>query len=298
MQIRQLRALIAVADCGGINAAADALFLSIPAISTQLSNLERELKAELFNRKRKPLRLNATGQLVLLQAREIVSRCDHIAESISEPGEVAGSLVLGSISTALTSVIPKALLTLRELYPRLQISVFYGLSPTFVEQLRHREIDAAIMSEPLTNIRDVIWEHFASTPVVVIAPKNARANSDETLLKELPYIRLNRQLWISRQIERSLISRNIVLRESMEIDSLESIALMVRNGLGVSIIPLSSQEFIQDQQLKFVPFGRPRITQRIGLAEKIDNPKKHLTAVLLNALKQSVSIPKTRTRKK
>lgn len=286
MQIRELRTFIAVAERGGISAAAEALYLSVPAVSAQLSRLEDDLSTRLFDRSRKPVRLNAAGHALLARAREIVALCDQIGEAVSEPHDVAGSLTLGAIPTALTSVIPRALLALRRQHPRLQIEVRHGLSPTFAEQLRHGEIDAAIISEPPAAAPEITWQPFADEPVMVVAPFNARGATDEALLARYPYIRFNRHFWVSRRIEDSLASRRIALRPSMELDSLEAIALMVRHGLGVSIVPVSHKAFARFHRLKMVPFGRPPMSRRIGLAERASNPKKRLTEVLLAALRQ------------
>ena len=76
-----------------------------------------------------------------------------------------------------------------------------------------------------------------------------------------------------------------MLRETMELDSLEAIALMVRHGLGVSIIPVSHEGFLRFHRLKAVPFGKPPLKRRIGLAERIGNPKAELTVALMKALK-------------
>lgn len=291
MHIRELRTFIAVAERGSISAAAEALFLSVPAVSTQLSKLESDLKTRLFDRSRKPVRLNSAGHALLARARQIIALCDQLGDAVSEPHDVAGTLTLGAIPTALTSVIPKALLALRRQHPRLQIEVRHGLSPTFAEQLRHGEIDAAIISEPPHAAPEITWEHFADEPVMVIAPHSAVEKTDAALLARHPYIRFNRHFWVSRQIEESLASRRIILRESMELDSLEAIALMVRHGLGVSIIPVSNNEFARFHRLRVIPFGLPPISRKIGLAERANNPKKRLTEVLLNALRLNAKSP-------
>jgi DNA-binding transcriptional LysR family regulator len=79
------------------------------------------------------------------------------------------------------------------------------------------------------------------------------------------------------------------LRESMELDSLEAIALMVRHGLGVSIIPVSHAGFLRLHRVKAVAFGRPPMKRTIGLAQRIGHPKQHLTTALLAALKQAAA---------
>jgi len=284
MGIRELKAFVAVAERGNLADAADVLFLSTPAVSAQLAKLEQELGAVLLDRARKPARLTSAGHAVLARAREVLGLYEQIGDAITERTELVGSFVLGSIPTALTSVIPRALLALRQAHPNLQIRIHHGQSPSFVEQLRQGDIDAAIISEPREVPPGLLWEAFAEEPVLVIAPASATGKNDERLLREYPYIRFNRHFWVSRRIEETLATRRIVLRETMELDSLEAIALMVRHGLGVSIIPVSNESFLRFHELLAVPLGKPPVSRAIGLAQRAGNPKMRLTAALLQAL--------------
>lgn len=287
MGIRELRTFVAVADRGGLSAGADFLSLSLPAVSGQLARLEREVGTTLLDRSSKPARLNTDGRVLLVRAREILALYERLVEHEADSGDLAGSFALGSIPTALTSVIPKALLALRQAHPRLHVSVHHGLSPSFADMLRNGEIDAAIISEPRDPLAGLVWEPFAAEPVLVVAPRDARGTTDAALLREYPYIRFNRHFWVSQRIEDALVSRRIVLRETMELDSLEAIALMVSHGLGVSIIPVSHEGFLGFHKLKAVPFGRPPLHRRIGLAERAGNPKGTLTVALMKALKNA-----------
>lgn len=275
---------MAVAERGGLSAAADVLSLSIPAVSGQIARLERELGESLFDRSYKPARLSTVGRNILQRAREVLTLYEQLGEHTRGSADLAGSFALGSIPTALTSVIPKALLSLRAAHPRLHVSVHHGLSPSFADLLRRDEIDAAIMSEPRDAMAGLSWEPFAEEPVLVIAPRAAAGQTDVALLREYPYIRFNRHFWVSQRIEDALVSRRLVLRETMELDSLEAIALMVKNGLGVSIIPVSHNGFLRFHGLKAVPFGKPPLKRRIGLAQRPGNPKAELTAALMAAL--------------
>jgi DNA-binding transcriptional LysR family regulator len=124
----------------------------------------------------------------------------------------------------------------------------------------------------------------------VIAPRGAIGRTDESLLSKYPYIRFNRHFWVSRRIEDALAARSIPLRQTMELDSLEAIALMVHHGLGVSIVPVSDESFLRFHRLKAVPFGQPPLTRRIGLARMPGSPKSNLVAALLVALKRAASL--------
>ncbi|MBU1357296.1 MAG: LysR family transcriptional regulator [Gammaproteobacteria bacterium] len=289
MGIRELKTFVAAAEHGSLSAAAEARYLSIPAISAQVAALEEELGTLLFDRARKPARITEAGHALLSKAREVIALYEQLGDTVAEGGDLSGSLVLGSIPTALTSVIPKSLLSLRHVHPRLQVRVHHGLSPSFPELLRHGEIDAAIMSEPHAPLAGIEWEPFAREPIFVIAPRDAKGKTDEALLKELPYIRFNRHFWVSHVIEESLAKRRIVLRESMELDSLEAIALMVRHGLGVSIIPVSHAGFLRFHRLKAVALGRPAVSRTIGLAERSTHAKRRLTSALLAALRNAAA---------
>lgn len=296
MGIRELRTFVAVAERGSLSSAADVLSLSIPAVSGQLARLEVELGAALFDRHTKPARLNAAGRGLLIRAREILALYDRLALQASGEPALAGHLALGSIPTALTSVIPKALLALRAAHPRMRVSVHHGLSPSFADLLRQGQIDAAITSEPREPIPGLGWEAFAEEPVLVIAPREAKGETDVALLRELPYIRFNRHFWVSQRIEDWLVSRRIVLREVMELDSLEAIAMMVRHGLGVSIVPVSHDGFLRFNRLMAVPLGKPPLRRRIGLAERLGHPKEAFTAALMQALKQAAGAEAGRKR--
>ncbi len=289
MGIREFKTFVTVAERGSLSAAGEVLCLSVPAVSAQIARLEQELGAALLDRAHKPARLTLAGQAVLGRAREVLVLYEQIGEVLAEGSELAGSFVLGSIPTALTSVIPRALMSLRAAHPLLQVKVHHGLSPSFVELLRQGAVDAAIISEPRAPLADVRWEPFSQEPVLVIAPREAKGSTDEQLLREYPYIRFNRNFWVSGVIEEALASRRVVLRESMELDSLEAIAMMVRHGLGVSIVPVSNASFLRFHRLKAVPLGQPPLSRTIGLAQRVGNPRQRLTAALLQALRHAAA---------
>lgn len=284
MSVRRLRSFIAIAEHGSLSAAAEALFLTVPAVSMQLRQLEDELRTPLMDRTSRPPRLNAAGEALLARAREIVFLYDQLPDAVSQADDVAGSLTLGAIPTALSSVLPRALKAMAAAHPRLQIRVVHGLSPVFAEQLHHGDIDAAIVSEPAQLPESLRWRAFATEPVMVIAPPGAPGESDADVLRALPYIRFNRRFWVSRTIEEHLRARGLALREAMELDSLEAIYLMVHHGLGASIVPVSGAGLEWLPAVRQLPFGEPPMTRTIGLAERAGSPKARVTAALFAEL--------------
>jgi DNA-binding transcriptional LysR family regulator len=85
-------------------------------------------------------------------------------------------------------------------------------------------------------------------------------------------------------IEAGLRSRGIALRAAMELDSQETIALMVRHGLGVSILPVCDTDLDVYANVTLLPFGDPPLHRRIGLAESRGNSKPRLAGALFAEL--------------
>jgi DNA-binding transcriptional LysR family regulator len=284
VSIRYLKTLIAIADHGSFGAAADAMYLTQSAVSMQMKALEDELRTELFDRSKRPPVLNAYGKALLQRARDVVFRYEQMIEAVSEANDLTGTLSVGAIPTALSGIVPQALAALRTSHPRLQVRVVEALSAPLLERVRQGDVDAAIIGQP-TDLPDTIaWKPFASEPLIVIAPAGADDASDEKLLTSLPYIRFNRRAWVGRLIEASLNERGIAVQEMMELDSLETISLMVYHGLGVSIVPQRCAEHPLPLPLTRVPFGAPPLRRVIGLAERANNRKAKLTAALYSEL--------------
>ncbi|MCS6765479.1 MAG: LysR family transcriptional regulator [Candidatus Protistobacter heckmanni] len=284
MSIRELKTLLAVAERGSISAAAESMYLSIPAVSAHIQKLEEDFQVRLLDRARRPARLTEAGAALLPRARELVAQYESLHQAVSTPRDLAGSLAIGAIPTALTGVIPQVLAALRRAHPRLHVRLEHGLSPSLAERLRHRELDAAIISEPRALPESLVWTPFQEEPVVVIGLMAAKEKTDAELLRKHPYIRFNRHFWVSKTIEEFLVRKGIMVREVMKLDSLEAIGQMVKHGLGVSIIPLSDPSFLRFHKIRALPLGKPGLRRRIGLAVPRDGGKALLVSSLMELL--------------
>ncbi|MNT90407.1 LysR substrate binding domain protein [compost metagenome] len=82
-----------------------------------------------------------------------------------------------------------------------------------------------------------------------------------------------------------MVRRRITVRSTMEIDNLEGVIAMVANGLGASVVPArrGGNEF--PPGIRVIPFGSPTITRRLGILAPKENPRSHLSQLLLDALK-------------
>ncbi|HEU5017873.1 MAG TPA: LysR family transcriptional regulator [Pseudolabrys sp.] len=266
MSVRLLKSFCVVAREGSFSAAADKLGLTQSAISLQMKALEQELRTELFDRTQRRPTLNAKGRALLDRASEIVHLYEGLGEAVSEVEDLVGVVSIGAISTIATGVLPDALAHLAAAHPKLKLRVVHALSAELMAMVDKGEIDAALVSSPPGELPlDLTWHGFAGEPLVVIAPDTCAEMSDEDLLRGFPVIRFNKNAWAGRLIEDELRRRKIETQDLMELDSIESIALMVGRGLGVAVVPYRTVAEPFPVPLTIVPFGSPPVKRSVGV---------------------------------
>lgn len=284
MSIRHLKTFVTIADRGSFIEAAEAVFVTQAAVSMQMKALEEELGISLFDRTKRPPMLNEAGLSLVPKARGIVRNYEQFMETSLTAEKLSGHLSVGAVPTALTGVLPTALASLRRSLPQLHISVSTGPSSSLVTQVERGALDAAIISEPQTERQGFIWSAFAREPLIVIAPMDAPDESPEALLKSCPFIRFSRSAWVGRMIDDHLKERGIDVQDSMELNSLEAIGTMVYHGLGVSVVPHRNIQYPGALPVKRLPFTQKAPERILGIIEREDNPKRHLTDVLVKEL--------------
>jgi DNA-binding transcriptional LysR family regulator len=183
--------------------------------------------------------------------------------------------------------LPAALGELRVLHPDLRIDVRSGSSAKMAEYLLKGRLDVVVCTKPAQPVHGLEWHHIAKEPFVVIAPLDSAQNSDEILLTSMPFIWFNRKTWAGAGIENQLVVRKIKVNATMEIDSLDAIASMVREGLGVSIVPVCKGTRPEWDGLKAVPFGDPPYAREVGALVPSGATADALIQVFLGVLKTS-----------
>lgn len=175
LELRHLRILCAIAEAGSLGNAALALGFSQPALSTQLSRLERLLGGTLFTRTNTGVELTALGQEVVSAAHDILARVDALVQRPSSPSNVDGlTLRLGG---TITPVLPGLVTQIKKGHPEVSVVVKseYAIA-TLLEMLEADVIDAALVLDfPGRELRDsdaVVSRAFATEPAFVALPSN------------------------------------------------------------------------------------------------------------------------------
>lgn len=149
--------------------------------------------------------------------------------------------------------------------------------------------NAALIVGPPENTGDLFWRTYAIERFFVIAPKDMPGTTDIELLSNGPYLRFVPNLAIEHRIDREIEKRNVTAVPEMELDTFESILLMVSAGLGVGIVPELYIRSADLDRIRFVPFGESTFYRELGVITQRRCRKMMLVEALLSALVRQAS---------
>ncbi len=283
MNLQQLKSLVAILENNSFSAAADKVSLSHSAISLQIRTLEEELGQQLFDRSTRPATLTATGRATALAAQKALKMVETV-RLVGAGLQHRDQISFGIVPTEAQHLLPVVLRELQRRQPGIRIKVKSGLSGNLALQVLNLDLDFAILTAPITALPELQVQELVIEPLYVIAPKHIPALSDGDLLRAHPFIAFENMTWMGHQVSARLQSRGIRVNEIMEVDSLDAIEKMVREGFGVSIVP---QRFLAPplaQHLNIVPFCDPQETRRLVLihraGEEADLPIANIRQII------------------
>lgn len=238
MEIRQLKAFLAIAEAKTFTAGARRVNVTQAAISMQIRQLEEEVGLPLFTRTPRRVILTEAGEHLLERARKILREHDAALEEIAEiAGAEYGRLRIGSASALFaTQQLPVILQNLKEKFPNAKITVSSGTSQMLVDKILHGEIDIAFVSLPVDNTH-IITELLFSDEIVAIGPPDHPLAGQKFIsaaaLAGEPLILGEKGGNTRRLIDDFFAAANVEPQIVMELSRQESINRMVESGMGI-----------------------------------------------------------------
>jgi DNA-binding transcriptional LysR family regulator len=245
MDIRQLKAFVAIAESGTFTAGAARVHVTQAAISMQIRQLETETRAQLFIRAPRRVILTEAGEKLLERAYTILREHDAALEELAAlTGAHRGRLRIGSASAMVSAdPLPQILKELRGTYAAVETSVVSGTSQLLVKQVLAGELDAAFVSLPV-EARGVQTELLSEDYLVAIAsPRHPMAKQKIVSAYALAGEKLilgERGGNTRRLIDQFFAQGGVTLKVAMELSRLAAIKRMVEEDMGVGIVPLQS----------------------------------------------------------
>ena len=258
MELRQLSAIVGIADHGSFSAAADALQTVQSNISAHVKKLERELGCELVDRSTG--QLTEAGALVVARSRRVQVELDALlSDVLALTREVAGTVRIGIIGTTARWLVPQLLRTVPQRYPHLHL-VFVELTTTRLDaQLAAGEVDLAVLNLPARGTDLALTPLFEEDLVLVVPVDHPLASSHEISLRALKGIPLLLPVAgtaFRADLDAAINATGTTLLARAEIDGTRLIASLTFEGWGPSILPATAvPSYLRDN------FALVRITE-------------------------------------
>lgn len=258
MRYVQLRAFHYVAISGGFSRAAEALFLTQPAISDQVRKLEEEYDVLLFNRYKKQVTLTGFGQQLLEITHRMFDTEQQALDLLSESRALrSGTLrIVADAAHHLLHILGK----FREKYPGIQVTVRTGNTETVVTSLFAYDADIGVLGE-IPKGREFDMLKLNSTPIIAfVARTHPLAGTKSMSFAELvkhPLVLRERGSKTRQKLEAMASEQGAALRPSIEAEGREAVREIVASGSGIGFV--SQAEFGQDGRLVPIAIDAPEM---------------------------------------
>jgi|JI10StandDraft_1071094.scaffolds.fasta_scaffold553492_2 DNA-binding transcriptional LysR family regulator len=243
MEFKQIKYFLEIANKGSFQLAANSLQLTQPALSQQISLLERELKETLFHRSKQGIQLTNKGKIFYnyaYQMKEIWRATEEGMRAKEE--ELAGNISIVAGGTVSAWVLPKLIQKVIKNYPKLTISVIEGDNLETKEYLKNGFVDLAFLTSPYEADSFIHSFPVLKDQIIPIVSKNHPILHKKNLrledLEKENFVYYHQGSAIRMSLEKSWKGKNLKFNPKiiMELRSIESIVNCVEKGLGIGFI--------------------------------------------------------------
>lgn len=267
MDLRQLAALVAVADEGSFSAAARALNTVQSNVSTHIARLERELGAVLVDRAGGML--TEEGEAVVGRARRIQRELESLRTDVASLlHQVSGQVRLGCIGTAGRWLVPRLFVMVGERHPDVDVVIVDATTTSLVPQLLSETLDLAVLNLPLTEPELLTEQLFDEERVLVVPgdhPLAARTSIDFAELAHHELLLEPRGTPFRDELDRAASQAGVVLQAQAEVDGIRLLSTLAFEGFGPAVLPATAAPpWIDERCRRVVVAGL--LPRSVGLA--------------------------------
>jgi DNA-binding transcriptional LysR family regulator len=242
MDIASLQAFTAVAEHHSFSEAAEHLYLTQPAVSKRVAQLERDLGVALFDRIGRKVSLTEAGRALLPRARRLLNDAREIRRALADlSGQVGGRLQMGTSHHIGLHRLPEPLRRFTREHPQVELDLRFMDSEEACHAVEVGDLELAIVTLPPKALPQLRLETIWDDPLVfMVAADHPLAGGTNLKLDELlhyPAVLPSTNTYTRGILERAVRERGLELRIDMETNYLETLQMLVASGLGWSLLP-------------------------------------------------------------
>ncbi|MDW8850890.1 LysR family transcriptional regulator [Flavobacterium sp. MMLR14_040] len=270
MELRHLKYFLAVAEELNFTKASEKLFISQPPLSRQIMELEEEIQARLFIRNNKKVELTEAGKYFEKEVRVLFQDLERISIKTKKIAEnVSGEFRIAYISSIYAEVISELIKHLKEQFPYVNFKLFEVSTTKQIAALEQGKIELGIIRSPIKSpkIKTQLW--FQDGFSVVYNKSVIQINSETEIpnLKDETFVFFNKDYapHYHEVLLQLCAFYGFTPKVVHESNNINSIVQLVKNGLGISIVPSNIAKNNQDPEIGFVELKKVNLFTDVSL---------------------------------
>lgn len=273
METQYLNSFLLVIETGSLAEAARRMHLTAAAVAQQMRTLEREFGTDLLARAGRTVAPTPAGHRLAAAAPQLLRDLAHARTHVNQESEV-GELTIGTINTALHSLLPDILARFVAELPGVTVFLQSGTTQQVYQAVQQGTLDAAVCLYPSFALSKAFdWSLLREESLILLAPRQLADLAPLDLLRTQPLIRYDRGLGGGQMVERYLRAARITPRERFELSSLVAISMMVDRGLGVAVVPDTALDWPDGQNVVRLALPGQTESRRFGVLWQRSSPR-------------------------
>lgn len=240
----------AVAKCGSLTRAAQELYISQPAVSQAIKQLESQLGVTLFNRTHKGMELSpAGGKLIAKKVEDALKLIEDAENSIMElKTTAAGCIRIGATDSIFSHLIADKLAEYNEKFPAVKLELISSTSLETVSQLKEGRLDVAFMNMPMEDAEVKLITTVSLLSDIFVAGKKFADLQGKKIslieLEDLPLLMIEQNTVHRRELSEFAHKHGVDLSPDIEVANWDFMVKLAVKGMGVGCVP---REYCQKQ---------------------------------------------------
>ena len=287
------RVFYTVAKSGSLTKAAEELYISQPAVSRSIKQLESQLGVTLFTRTHRGMVLSSQGgKVIFAEVERALGLLTEAENRIAEmKNSATGKLRIGASDTIFEYFLADKIVDFHEKFPAVKIDLVADFTPDTIAKLKADKIDVAFVNLPITPDADLKLHGncMRLNDAFVANDKFAELkgkNVSFAMLKQYPLIMMEKNTIARKSLDNFLGSLGVELQPSIEVGSWDLMKRLVLRGMGIGVIPREYvQEPLKEKSLFEVQTDPALPVRSVGMLLKKNTPVSYALHCFIDGLK-------------
>jgi DNA-binding transcriptional LysR family regulator len=263
MEFYQLTYFLAAAQTQNFRRAAELCLVAQSALSRQIAALENELEVELFTRRKKRVTLTPAGQEFSLYVRNAMEQLQEGQQFLTElrAGQ-RGTILIGCIESLATALLPSLFASFHQRYPHIRLKVRVNHTDELITLVEQGEVELGLILDPKQQSELLIVKELFRQPLHLLVSAQhplVQSKVPAVTLEHIstePLLVLDETSRMGQITKRILAQRGLPIHPLVEIESVEGLKEMVRQGIGVTLtLPALIRPYQVGNDLMLLPIS-------------------------------------------